>query len=135
MRACAVILMAVALAGCETSPEINMVNGAPFLMGDAACARYRSVAPGLVQCFTADDAPTELRRAMNPQEVQVFFMQRQMQAQQMQGLNQSIQQLGQSFQPVQSQGQFVAPQVMPVAPPGGNQIRCIRAGIYTNCRY
>lgn len=30
---------------------------------------------------------------------------------------------------------FQPPQVMPITPPGGNQVRCINAGIYTNCRY
>ncbi|TKD45292.1 MAG: hypothetical protein E5W98_14195 [Mesorhizobium sp.] len=30
--------------------------------------------------------------------------------------------------------QMSTPQVTPIAPPGGNQVRCISTGIYTNCR-
>lgn len=45
----------------------------------------------------------------------------QFQQQQQQYLQQS-----QSFQPTQ---------VMPITPPGGNQVRCINTGIYMNCRY
>lgn len=30
---------------------------------------------------------------------------------------------------------YSPPQVMPITPPGGNQVRCIQAGIYVNCRY
>ncbi|AZO46142.1 hypothetical protein EJ076_15855 [Mesorhizobium sp. M7D.F.Ca.US.005.01.1.1] len=29
---------------------------------------------------------------------------------------------------------IAAPQVTPITPPGGNQVRCIKTGIYTNCR-
>lgn len=30
---------------------------------------------------------------------------------------------------------MATPQVTPVYRPGGNQVRCINTGIYTNCRY
>lgn len=30
---------------------------------------------------------------------------------------------------------YSAPQITPITPPGGNQVRCIQAGIYVNCRY
>ncbi|MEF2553758.1 hypothetical protein VQ042_20830 [Aurantimonas sp. A2-1-M11] len=30
---------------------------------------------------------------------------------------------------------MATPQVTPLSRPGGNQIRCISASIYTNCRY
>jgi uncharacterized protein YcfL len=136
MRGLAVVLMALALGGCAKSAAINFVNGQPFLMGDENCARYRAVSPEVVQCFTSDDRPVELRRALNQQEMQFVLMRQQMHAQEMQSLSQSIQQAGASFsQSPQVPYNYVAPQVMPIARPGGNQIRCINAGIYTNCRY
>ncbi|RWP41656.1 MAG: hypothetical protein EOR04_14435 [Mesorhizobium sp.] len=30
--------------------------------------------------------------------------------------------------------QMSTPQATPITPPGGNQVRCIGTGIYTNCR-
>ncbi|HWL82834.1 MAG TPA: hypothetical protein VNR89_17940 [Roseomonas sp.] len=136
MHRAAVVLMAFGLAGCAKSADINFVNGRAFMMGDDSCARYRLVSPDVVQCFTSDDRPVELRRALNQQEMQFVLMRQQLQAQQMQSLNQSIQQVGTSFGQVpQPQYNYTAPQVMPIAPPGGSQVRCITAGIYTNCRY
>ena len=51
----------------------------------------------------------------------------------MQSLNQSLQQLGHSMD--RPQYNYTAPQIMPNSQPGGNQISCVNAGIYTNCRY
>lgn len=60
--------------------------------------------------------------------------------QQMQQLSQQLAQTGQQFQQhgqqiSQSASQFTPPQVMPITPYGGSTIKCINAGIYTNCRY
>jgi hypothetical protein len=38
-------------------------------------------------------------------------------------------------QRLQAATSFQPTPVMPITPPGGNQIRCINTGIYTNCRY
>jgi hypothetical protein len=44
-------------------------------------------------------------------------------------------QFQQQQQLLQATTNFQPTQVMPITPPGGNQIRCINTGIYTNCRY
>jgi len=69
---------------------------------------------------------------MTDQQLQMYQFNQQLQMQQIQELNQQLQQTGNSWQPMP---QYTAPQVAPLTRPGGNQIRCINTGPYTNCRY
>jgi uncharacterized protein YcfL len=59
----------------------------------------------------------------------------------MASLGQSMQQTSGSFnassqQMLNASSGYRAPQAMPISPygGGGNQVRCLNAGIYTNCR-
>jgi len=74
---------------------------------------------------------------MNVEQMQMYQAQRAYQSQQVNELTQSVQQLGNTAQQV-SQGiqntqPYKAPEVMNPAQPS-NTVKCIRAGIYVNCR-
>ena len=85
-------------------------------------------------CIDSNGRDSGYRDAMTDQQLQMYQFNQQMQAQQMQQLNQQLQQTGKAWQPPPPQP-YTAPQVTPLTPPGGNQVRCINAGVYTNCRY
>lgn len=139
MRKRAIGLLAVvaaALTACASNAELTAINGGYYLAGDSSCVRYRMLSPMRIMCINTDGQESGYRDAMSPQQLQVYLYNRQVQAQEMQQLTQSVQQLGNSFQPYPQyqQYQYVAPQVMPIAPPGRNQMRCVSTGFYTNCR-
>lgn len=129
-------MVALAVGGCSRTASLNMVNGNAFLLGDDSCARYKAVSPEALQCFTAEGRPSGMRRAMTQQEVQVYYLERQLRAQQMAELNASMQQLAASSAQLSQvrYPTYTAPTVTPIAPPGGNRVSCITAGIYTSCR-
>jgi hypothetical protein len=64
-------------------------------------------------------------------------VQAQQQQLELQALTQSLYQFGASVNPYPGYAapSYVAPQVTPLIQPGSQQVRCITAGIYTNCRY
>jgi len=132
----ATAMNAVALGGCAKTAEVNFVNGRAFLAGDDKCTNYKRefVDPDVMECSDASGITNgERRRALNEQQLQFIVAQRQIEAQQIQSLNQSIQQVGASFQPPQYNYTPI-PQTAPLTPLGGNQVRCISTGFYTNCR-
>lgn len=132
--------LSVLLAGCTTYAAPNFINGQYYMAGDSNCKSYRVISDSKIVCFDSNNNMYEYRSAMTSQQLQMYQYQQYNQQMQMQQLNQQIQQTGQSFQQSAQQSyqqtqQYVAPQVMPIDSPGSNQIRCINAGIYTNCRY
>ena len=153
------IAATAAMVGCAQDnyyiPKVFLLNGEQYITGDRDCVKiqYEGMPRSTIQCSSTQGI-VSMRGVASPSEVsQVEALHAQVRAQmsqtvraptssqsltqqEMQSLNQSIQQLGNSFNNgPQPQYNYIAPQVMPVVPPGGNQVRCIQAGIYTNCRY
>lgn len=83
---------------------------------------------------------TGYRDAMTDQEIQMYQHNQEMQMIQAQLASQRAAQSAAQTAAWSSSMQsgypnYSAPQVTPLALPGSGQIRCINAGIYTNCRY
>lgn len=133
-------LVLTALSGCASDPAPNYFNGGYYMAGDPSCVRMSAFGKGRIMCYNSSGAATGYRDEMTPEHMQMYQYQQINQQAQMQQFGQQIQQTGQSFQQsaqqtYQQSQQYVAPQVTPIAPPGGNQVNCINAGIHTNCRY
>jgi hypothetical protein len=131
--------LCISLTGCASDPAPNFFNGGYYMAGDPSCVRMSVVWQGRIMCHNSDGVATGYRDEMTPQQIQMYQYQQYSNQMQMQQLNQSMQQTGQSFQQAgqqfQQYQQYTPPAVTPIAPPGGNQVRCISTDIYTNCRY
>lgn len=127
MRRFGVLLLGL-LAGCATDgPYPAYVAGNYYMGGDADCVRYDVVGGKRIRCVNAKGQMTGYRDAMTPQQMQMYQM-----AQQSQPSTQ-VAYVPQSM-PVVSYPTMQTPQVAPITPPGGNQVRCVSTGFYTNCR-
>lgn len=127
----------VSLSACSSGPAPNFVNGNYYMAGDSNCKYTDSFTPTRVRCYDSKRNFTGYRDAMNVEQMQMYQAQRAYQSQQVNELTQSVQQLGNTAQQV-SQGiqntqPYKAPEVMNPAQPS-NTVKCIRAGIYVNCR-
>ncbi|MFC6486929.1 hypothetical protein [Nitratireductor sp. GCM10026969] len=126
----AALAAAVNLSGCATSASPVFIDGSYYMMGDADCARYRlHNTDKHIMCLNSKEQATGYRTAMTDQQL-YMYQQNQMQQQL------AAQQLA-TRQPMQviQYPTMQTPQVTPITPPGGGQVRCISTGIYTNCRY
>lgn len=102
--------------------------------GDSDCVRYDVVTPTRILCSNAKRQPTGYRDALTPQQITAYQQMSVAMAAQQQA--QQAQQPAYIPQPMQAPNYptMATPQVSPIEPPGGNQVRCISTGIYTNCR-
>ncbi|WP_296261650.1 MULTISPECIES: hypothetical protein [unclassified Pseudomonas] len=127
------------MSGCASDPAPNYFNGNYYMAGDSDCARFSALTRTSIMCYNSDGEAKEYRDAMTPQQIQMWQYNQAQQNYQMQQLNQSMQQTNQSLlqqnQQYQQYQPYTAPAVTPIAPPSGNQVRCISTDIYTNCRY
>lgn len=144
MKSFTLLFVAAVLAGCSTYNQVlEPVNGQIFLAGDKECVRYRPIAQGIIQCFNSEGKPAGNRRALTSQELQYYQM-RQMQQQQQAYYDNMMfnQQMAQNQMASQQYTANVYQSVannMPSYQLGSwaydnPQVRCITAGIYTNCR-
>lgn len=122
------ILLAVILSGCASSdsPAPNFINGHYYMAGDSNCYRARPLVPAGIECLNKQNEATGYRQPMTDQELMMY----QHSVNQQQG-NVQVN----NGMPVVRYPQMSTPQVTPITPSGGNQVRCLSAGIYTNCRY
>ena len=131
--------LSILLAGCTTYAAPNFINGQYYMAGDSSGERYQVISASRIMCMDSSGNQSGYREAMTSQQLQMYQYQQVNQQLQMQQLNQQLQQTGQSWnqagQQIQQASQYTAPEVMPLTPPGGNQIKCINTDIYTNCRY
>lgn len=127
------------VAGCAKEASLQPINGKYYMVGDDGCQYARPNAGSTITCFDSDKRPTGNRAALSSDQINMYLYDQSQQTQQMQQLNQSMQQTNQSIQQQNMQYQqyqpYTAPSVTPIAPSGGNQVRCISTDIYTNCRY
>lgn len=128
------------LVGCANSAAPNFINGQYYMAGDSACSRYQTLPESRIMCIDSSGNYSGYREALTSQQLQMYQYQQVNQQAQMQQVNQQLQQMGQSWQQSGQQAleqsqQYTAPGVAPIQPLGGNQIRCINTGVYTNCRY
>jgi hypothetical protein len=132
-QAAAVSIVCAVMSGCASDPAPNYFNGRYYMAGDPNCAHMSVLSSSRITCYSKDGQATGYRDAMTPDEVQMYQYNLVQQNLQMQQMNQSLQQ--QNLQIYQQSQQYTPPAVAPIAPPGGNQVRCISTDIYTNCRY
>lgn len=149
----AVVSLGVMLAGCASSPAPSLAyDGNYYMAGDSNCKYGVTVPAGTpyngyvlqrpaMICTTADGKPTgHVRHAMSQQDMQMYQMQMAAQQAQMaaftQQLNQTSESLRRNAEAMSSMASsYTPPAVAPITYPGSNQVRCISAGSYTNCRY
>ena len=129
-------IVAGTLVGCASQAQPNLFNGKYYMAGDSDCKYMKPFTDSVISCFNSDGVSTGIRNAISMQQYQAQQYQQQMEMQQ---LNQQLQQFNyqtqQQTQSFQQAPQYVAPQVVPLSQPGGDQIRCVNVGIVTNCRY
>lgn len=140
MKKIALCALYALLVGCSSNAAPNFINGHYYMAGDSACSRYQVLSETRIMCMNSSGNYSGYRDAMNDQQLQMYHYQQMNEQVQMQQFNQQLQQTGQSWQQsgqqiLQQSQQYTPPAVTPIQPPGGNQVRCINAGIYTNCRY
>lgn len=139
-RAFEVLLITAAtvlMVGCASSPKPQFTNGNWFLVGDKNCISYYSSGPQ-IGCYSSsgfseyrspmtqsDKKMYESMAAQNSADTAALVRQMESTSRQM---NQNSQQL------LQQSNQYQAPAVNNFQQPSNN-IRCISAGVYTNCRY
>jgi hypothetical protein len=74
---------------------------------------------------------------MNSEQMQMYAAQQAYETQQIKALTQQMQQTGETFkqagQAIQQTPAYTPPEVMNPAQPS-NTVKCIKAGIYVNCR-
>lgn len=123
------IMVVALLSGCVTSAVPTLDHGNYYMTGDSACRSYQAhMTERHIICKDSKGQPTERREAMTLQQMQMYQMAVQSQQQQ--------RQVAYDYQPmpVINYPQMNTPQVTPLTLGGGNQVRCISTGIYTNCR-
>ncbi|MDE4601388.1 hypothetical protein [Sinorhizobium meliloti] len=127
MRRFGVLLLGL-LAGCATNgPYPVNVAGNYYMAGGPECVSYRPHnTEKRILCHDAKGRPTFQQRALTAQEMQIY--------QQAQAAANSAYVYQPQPMPVMNYPVMQTPQVMPITPPGGNQVRCISTGFYTNCR-
>lgn len=140
MRVFVLLIFTAMLSACATTAAPNFFNGNYYMAGDDSCRKFRQISDRAIMCMDSQGRETGYREAMTPQQMQMYQAHQLNQQMQMQRLTQQLNQMGQSYQRsaetmYQQSQQYYPPAVQPITPPGGNQIRCINAGIYTNCRY
>jgi len=134
-----VVFLTILLTGCSTrEAEIKYFsNGNLYAVGDPNCANTRFAMGDEIQCMTSDYTPTETRKPIPPEQaLAIVRMKREAQeieARQLAQFNASMPVFNGTI--TAPQYNYIAPAVMPIVSPASNQIRCITAGIYTNCRY
>ncbi|MEY9532149.1 hypothetical protein [Sinorhizobium fredii] len=127
------IVLGLVLAGCTTSePYLAHISGNYYLGGDSNCTKFDVASPTRIKCYNSKMEATGYRDAMTQQQLQMYAYQKAAQAQRQQA---AAYQYEPQPMPVISYPQMQTPQVTPITPPGGNQVRCLSTGFYTNCRY
>ncbi|MBB3880380.1 hypothetical protein [Sphingomonas pseudosanguinis] len=132
------LLLPLATVSCSTGPAPNFFNGNYYMAGDANCKSVDAFTDTRVRCYDSKHNFTGYRDAMNVAQMQMFQAQQAYQSQQVNALTQQVQQTGETFrqagQAIQQQGQsYTPPPVMNPSQPS-NTVKCIKAGIYVNCR-
>lgn len=130
------ILLACLLTGCtSTGPHPGLINGKYYMGGDPACMRAIPV-PGTdkIECADAANNLTGYRDPMTPADMQMYSMQQQTEAMEdaARSARISAMQVPQIQAPVYQPMQITQP--APLRLGGGNQVRCLRTGIYTRCQ-
>lgn len=137
MRMLGVLTTMLLLASCASGPTPNFFNGNYYMAGDSDCRYMDTFSPTQVRCYDSKRNFTGYRYAMNLEQMQMYQSQQAYQHQQMQALTQNVQQLGnsaqQATQAIQQSQPYKAPDVMNPAQPS-DTVKCIKAGIYVNCR-
>lgn len=129
------------LAGCASNNTAapNFIGGHYYLAGDPPCVKGKVVAERKIACADSESKVTGYRDAMTDQQLAMYQMavsQQQMADQQAMANMQAQNAAWNQQMATRPQYPTMAtPQVTPIQQPGGNQVRCISRGIYTNCRY
>lgn len=129
----ACLIASFSLAACTTYSSLHTVNGNAYLLGDTNCERYRAADNQLVQCVSSKGIPGELRRPLNQQEIQIYYMNQQIAAQQSAQMAAQLSAGNQNLSNMKFPT-YSPPAVSPI-PNYRNTVTCINAGIYTQCRY
>jgi hypothetical protein len=133
MKKITMSVLAAVLVGCTSGPAPNFYNGRYYMAGDPTCKNLRGISQTRIMCSDAQGKDTGWRDAMTDQQIQMFQFQQMQQQQSSADLDRMIAANNQAMSARQIP-QYSAPNVMPLSRPGGDQVRCISAGIYMNCR-
>lgn len=128
------------LVGCATQAAPNLIDGQYYMAGDSNCARYNRLSTSRINCADKNGNSTGYRDAMSDQELYMYQMnvareQAQIAAMSNQLQAQNAAMAANTASTLRSISSMPTPQPASIYQPGGYQVRCITAGIYTNCRY
>lgn len=123
------------LTGCASGPSPQFYDGHYFMTGDDRCKRWQPNGKGRIMCDDAKGNFTEGRAAMTPDEMRMWQMQAQGNAAAFSQALEASESFNRSSQQLYQQSQGWQPPPASTYQQPSNTIRCINAGIYTNCRY
>lgn len=132
------LVCAVFIGGCSTSAAPYYMNGNYYMVGDVSCINARTLSPTRIMCVDKDGNNTGYRDAMTSEQIQMYQIQRAQRQMEINQLSYQLGQMGNQFnqmgqQSLQQIQQYTPAQVTPISPNHRRNIRCISAGIYTNC--
>ena len=132
-------IVAAFLSACASVAQPNEAFGYYFMSGDDSCKRMTLYLETRVRCYDSAGRFTQFRDALSNEQMARYSANRREQALQMQQLTNQLESTGASWQratqSIQNAPVYTPPAVQPIYQPGQGQVRCITAGIYTNCRY
>lgn len=125
------VLLAILLTGCTSTnngPSPQFVNGSYYWAGDAECVQFQPhKSLQKIKCYNAEKQPTGIRNPVSDQQLRLYQEAQRPRSTYQPSDNSHI------VQPI-NYPQMAPMQVTPITPPGGNQVRCLSTGFYTNCR-
>ena len=137
MKKICVAVWAIFLSGCTSASAANYINGNYFMSGDVACKKYKPVSSTRIMCANSKGNITGYRDAMTSSQLQMYLSERTYQKEQVNELTKQLQETSDSFsrttQAIQQTPTYTAPQATDPRQPD-KSIKCLKAGIYVNCR-
>ena len=137
--ALAATLAAFTLAGCANPLQAQYINGDMYAVGAGTCEKWSYRTRGSINCYTSGGSFTEMRYPLNERQTRMLQTQAAQRAAEVNAFveqsNATSAQFNQNAQQtLQRSYEYQPPAVNSYGQPN-NTIRCISAGIYTNCRY
>ena len=130
--------LVIVLSACVSSPAPNFYNGRYYMAGDDNCVMMRALSPDRIMCINSKKQESGYRDALTDQQLYMY----QQTVMQQQAANQQVYANLAAQSAARSAARHQAlvnlalqPQAPLLTPPGGNQVRCISTGVYTNCQY
>lgn len=132
------------LAGCQTYAQPTYFNGRYYMAGDQYCKSMRQYKRDLVMCMDGKGRSSEPRRALSAQDLYMYQTNQMIAAQQNAAYSAQLSaqidaqnnamaaHTQNTLNNVRANNVYRGPSQLNY--PGGNQVRCVSTGFYTNCR-